>query len=114
LSSKLQAFAGRQRLDRRSIEVNAVVSRTMAKLRLTLAGITVKTTLADAEFMIFADEQKLSDTIVELVKNACAAMAPGRGCLTIKTAQHQRGNRPHMLLSIADNGCGMASRQAGA
>jgi C4-dicarboxylate-specific signal transduction histidine kinase len=112
LSSKLQAFAGRQRLDRRSIEVNAVISRTMTKLRLTLMGITVKTMLADAEFIVFADEQKLSDTIVELVKNACAAMAPGRGCLTIKTARHQRGNRHHVLLSIADNGCGMTPEVA--
>jgi C4-dicarboxylate-specific signal transduction histidine kinase len=113
LSSKLQAFAGRQRLDRRSIEVNAVVSRTMAKLRLTLMGVTVKIMLADAEFIVFADDQKLSDTIVELIKNACTAMPPGRGCLTIKTERRQRGNRPpHVLLSIADNGCGMTPEVA--
>jgi signal transduction histidine kinase len=112
LSSKLQAFAGRQRLNRRSIDVNALVSSTMAKLRLSLVGVTVKTMLADEQFVVFADEQKLSDTIVELVKNACAAMAPGRGCLTIKTARQQRGNRHHVLLSIADNGCGMTPEVA--
>jgi len=113
LSSKLQAFAGRQRLNRRSIELNAVVSRTMANLRLTLMGVTVKITLADEEFIVYADEQKLSDTIVELVKNACAAMPPVRGCLTIKTERRQRGNRhSHVLLSIADNGCGMAPEVA--
>jgi len=39
LTSKLQAFAGRQRLERRSIELNSVVSRTLAKLRNTLSGL---------------------------------------------------------------------------
>src|SRR5215469_16309732 len=46
LTSKLQAFAGRQRLDRRSIEVNSVISRTLAKLRHTLAGVSTEVVLA--------------------------------------------------------------------
>jgi len=113
LTSKLQAFAGRQRLNRRSIELNTVVARTLGNLRLSLTGISVKTALADAEFIVYADEQKLSDTILELVKNACAAMPPGRGCLTIKTERRQQANRhPQVLLSIADNGCGMAPEVA--
>src|SRR5690242_5728120 len=37
LTSKLQAFAGRQRLDRRSIELNSVVAHTLAKLHHSLA-----------------------------------------------------------------------------
>src|SRR5258706_9333274 len=39
LTSKLQAFAGRQRLERRSIELNGAVSHTLAKLRHTLDDI---------------------------------------------------------------------------
>ena len=113
LTSKLQAFAGRQRLNRRSIELNTVVSRAVVGLRLTLTGISIKIALADAQFIVYADEQKLSDTIVELIKNACAAMAPAQGSLTIKTERRQQGNRhPQVLLSIADNGCGMTPEVA--
>lgn len=108
LSSQLQAFAGRQRLDRRSIELNSVVSRTLARLRHTLSGIEVDIALAEDEFVIYADEQKLSDMIVELVKNARAAMPKTDGRLTVGTRHHLRDNgHPHVHLSIADNGCGM-------
>ena len=108
LTSKLQAFAGRQRLDRRSIELNGVVSRTLAKLRNTLDDIAVDITLAGAEFIVYADEQKLSDTVIELIKNARAAMSETGGRLTVKTERVERGgNHPYVLLSIVDNGCGM-------
>lgn len=108
LTSKLQAFAGRQRLDRRSMELNGVVSRTLSKLRHTLAGVTVDVALTDGECIVFADEQKLSDTLVELIKNACTAMPETGGRLTIKTERQERGNNhAHVLLSIADNGAGM-------
>jgi signal transduction histidine kinase len=106
LTSKLQAFAGRQRLERRSIELNGVVSHTLAKLHHTLAGVTIDVRLAGGEFIVYADEQKLSDTVVELIKNARAAMPETGGCLTVKTIRIQRGH-PHVLLSISDNGAGM-------
>jgi len=109
LTSKLQAFAGRQRLDRRSIELNSVVSRTLARLRHTLAGVEVDVALAEEEFIIYADEQKLADTIVELVKNARVAMPEAGGRLSVRTRRHLRSKvHPHVLLSVADNGAGMA------
>ena len=96
LTSKLQAFAGRQRLERRSIELNGVVSRTLAKLRNTLDDIAVDITLAGAEFIVYADEQKLSDTVIELIKNARAAMSETGGRLTVKTERIERGgNHPY-------------------
>lgn len=108
LTSKLQAFAGRQRLDRRSIDLNIVVSRTLARLRHTLSGVELDVALGATEFIVYADEQKLSDTVVELIKNARTAMADTGGRLAIRTQRHQRGhNHPHVLLSIADNGIGM-------
>src|ERR1700761_705792 len=63
LTSKLQAFAGRQRLDRRNIELNGIVLRTMRALRSSLPATNVRISLADTEFVIYADEEKLSDTI---------------------------------------------------
>lgn len=109
LTSKLQAFAGRQRLERQNVELNALVLRTMRELRSSLPTTNVKITLADTEFVIYADERKLSDAIAELVKNAHAAMPPVGGCLTVETARHEiEGRHPQALLRIRDNGKGMA------
>jgi signal transduction histidine kinase len=85
-----------------------VVARTLAKLRNTLAEVTVDIALAGTDFIVYADEQKLSDTVVELIKNAHAAMPESGGRLSIKTERVQRGGgRTQVLLSIVDNGCGM-------
>ena len=109
LTSKLQAFAGRQRLNRENVELNAVVLRTMRALSPSLPATNVKIALAESEFIVFADEQKLADTIIELVKNAHAAMSPIGGCLTVETARHEiEGRHPQALLRIRDNGKGMA------
>lgn len=109
LTSKLQAFAGRQRLDRQNVELNTLVLRTMRALRPSLPTTNVKITLADAEFVVYADEHKLSDAIAELVKNAHAAMPPVGGCLTVETARHEiEDRRPQALLRIRDNGKGMS------
>ena len=109
LTSKLQAFAGRQRLNRQNVELNSVVLRTMHELRPSLPATDVKITLANMDFIVYADEQKLSDTIVELVKNARAAMPPIGGCLIVETARHEiEGRHPQALLRIRDNGKGMA------
>jgi two-component system NtrC family sensor kinase len=108
LTAKLQAFAGRQRLDRRSIDLNAVVSRTLARLHHTLSDVTLDVALGDTEFIVYADEQKLSDTVAELIKNARTAMPHGGGHLSVRTQRFLRGNlHPQVILSIADNGSGM-------
>ena len=107
LTAKLQAFAGRQRLERRRVDLNAVVARTFAKLRHTLSGVELDVALGGTEFIVYADEQKLSDTVVELIKNARTAMADTGGRLTVRTQRQQRGNIPLVLLSIMDNGVGM-------
>lgn len=107
LTSKLQAFAGRQRMDRRSIDLNKVISRTLTRLRHTLSGVELDVALGNTEFIVYADEQKLSDTIVELIKNARTAMGDTGGRLIVRTQRQQRGSHPQVLLSIADNGSGM-------
>jgi len=109
LTSKLQAFAGRQRLHRQNVELNAVVLKTMRALQPSLPTTNVNINLANAEFIVYADEQKLSDIIIELVKNAHAAMPPVGGCLTVETSRHEiEGRHPQALLHIRDNGKGMA------
>jgi signal transduction histidine kinase len=109
LTSKLQAFAGRQRLNRQSLNLNTLVSRTIRDLRPSLHAIDLKVALADAEFIVYADDQKLSDTIVELVRNAHAAMPATGGRILVETRQLQReGRHPQVVLRIRDNGKGMS------
>ena len=109
LTSKLQAFAGRQRLNRQNIEFNDVVLRTLRELRPLLSSVTVNMAVADNAFICYADEEKLSGAIVELVKNAHAAMPPTGGRLTIETMRAEVGGaHPHVILRIRDNGRGMA------
>jgi signal transduction histidine kinase len=108
LTSKLQAFAGRQWLNRQNIELNAIVSRTMRGLHSSLPGVNVKISLAGAEFIIYTDKQKLADTLTELVQNARAALPPVGGCITVETSRRQNdGAHPYVMLRVSDNGCGM-------
>jgi signal transduction histidine kinase len=109
LTAKLQAFAGRQKLVRRNTELHAVIARAFEAQRQALEGVSLLTALAPEDFIVYIDEAKLFDTIVELVANARAAMPQTGGRLVIQTARQIHGNgHPHVLLSISDNGCGMA------
>ena len=109
LTAKLQAFAGRQRLVRRNIEVNSVVTQALEAQRPALGSVSIMTAFALEDLTVYADAQKLFDTIVELIRNAGAAMPQTGGRLVIKTERYSHGNgHPHVLLSISDNGCGMA------
>jgi len=69
----------------------------------------VNVMLADAEFIVYADQQKLSDMIVELIKNAHAALPSSGGRIIVETAHSQAElHHPHVLLRIRDNGKGMS------
>jgi signal transduction histidine kinase len=85
-----------------------VVARTLGRLRHSLSGVELDVVLGTEDFTVYADEQKLSDTVVELIKNARTAMADTGGRLTVRTQRQHRGNtHSHVLLSITDNGAGM-------
>lgn len=107
LTSKLQAFAGRQNLVRRNTEIHAVTAKALRAQRQALEGVSLITIFAPEDFIVYIDEAKLFDTIVELVRNARAAMPQTGGRLIVKTARQSHGT-PRVLLSISDNGCGMA------
>jgi signal transduction histidine kinase len=108
LTAKLQAFAGRQWLDRRYIELNAIVSNTMRALHSSLPGVNMMIDLAEAEFVVYTDEQKLVETLTELVRNARAALPSVGGRIKVETSRHQNnGAHPYVALRVSDNGCGM-------
>lgn len=113
LTSKLQAFAGRQHLARRKTEIHAVIARVLEAQRPRLQGVSLFTAFAPEDFIVYIDEAKLADTIVELVANARAAMPQTGGRLIVQTMRQTRSNgHPHVLLSISDNGSGMTPEVA--
>jgi signal transduction histidine kinase len=109
LTAKLQAFAGRQRLNRRYADLNALIVQTMRDLRTTLPPIHVNIMLADAKFIVYLDGDKLSETIAELVKNAVEALPARGGRITIETKLLAENERyPRALVRLKDNGRGMS------
>lgn len=110
LSQKLQAFAGRQKLLRKQVDINYVVASTVHQLQNTLlSSIDVRMKLTDQPTIGHVDDQKLRETIAELAKNALAAMPQG-GRLTIETSiahNETLKQRPHIHIRIADTGKGM-------
>lgn len=113
LTSKLQAFAGRQHLTRRNTQIHAVVIQALEAERQSLEGVSLLTAFAPEDFIVYVDEAKLRDTIVELVANARAAMPQTGGRLIVRTTRQTHSNgHGHVLLSISDNGCGMTPEVA--
>lgn len=116
LSQKLQAFAGRQKLNRTHFDVNQSVARVTAQLkRSILHNIDVEQVLLPGVCMIAADEEKFQHVLEELIKNAAMAM-DHRGWIIITTNQltlqgGQVGRLPagsYIRLSVRDSGGGMS------
>ena len=115
LAEKLQAFAGRQKLDRTQFDLNEVVASAISGLKHTsLQNIDVEFGLTRSNCMVVADRDKFAHVLEELVRNAAAAM-DGRGCLvvsTTETAVEERQIRRlpagnYIRLSVKDTGRGM-------
>jgi signal transduction histidine kinase len=116
LSQKLQAFAGRQKLNRTRFDMNPSVASAIAQLkRSTLRNIDVELVLLPASCIVAADEEKFQHVVEELVKNAATAMNH-RGWIIITTNQlvlqdNQMGRLPagsYVRLSVRDSGGGMS------
>jgi signal transduction histidine kinase len=115
LTRQLLAFARRQKLAPRPVDVNAVVANVIPMLmRLISEDITLVTCPADGPAVVEVDPSQLEQVLVNLAINARDAM-PGGGQLTIATAiqkadyrrrHHLRG--PAVLLTVADSGSGMS------
>jgi signal transduction histidine kinase len=115
LSQTLQAFAGRQRLNRSQFDLNHVVASTFADLkRSILQQINVELGLTQSECIVATDEEKFTLVLEELARNAAAAM-DNRGRLVVATTstvlkERQAGRLPpgnYVRLSVKDSGRGM-------
>jgi signal transduction histidine kinase len=115
LSAKLQAFAGRQPLQRKHVEINGFLRNIVRELRNTLPQTTeIIFAAALRESCIYVDEEKMRATIRELVKNAVVAMK-GSGRIRILTEERRvvPGEGPalrpgdYIAVRVCDTGPGM-------
>ncbi len=119
LSSKLQAFAGRQPLRRKRIDVSCLAGRVVQELPCAhLNGVHIHIALAREECPSFVDEDKLRACIGEILRNALAAM-PGGGRIVVETRIHIAAETPaknapalrpgrYAMIAVSDTGKGMA------
>ena len=86
LTQRMLAFARKQPLQARNIDLNEIVTRSAAMLRRTIGeDIAVKLALADGLWPALADPSQIEDVILNLAVNARDAM-PNGGQLVIETA----------------------------
>ena len=120
LTQRMLAFARKQPLETRVLDLNEIVPRTAAILRQTLGEhIRIETTLARDLWRTKADPSRLEDAILNLAVNARDAMPRG-GRLLLETAnvhldeQYAHGNAEvaagdYVAVYVADSGTGMSA-----
>jgi two-component system, cell cycle sensor histidine kinase and response regulator CckA len=118
LTSRLLAFARRQRLDPKITDLNHVIREMTDMLRRTLGEkIEIREVLASALVKTMIDRGQLENVLLNLTVNARDAMPEG-GVLTIITENLQvaadeiedkRGIKPgaYAVVSVTDTGVGM-------
>jgi PAS domain S-box-containing protein len=119
LTQRMLAFARKQPLQARSLDLNAIVERMVPMLRRTLGeDITIITGLADDLWHALADPSQVEDAILNLAVNARDAMPTG-GRLVIETAnvhldQQYATHHPevapgeYVAMIVTDSGAGMS------
>jgi two-component system cell cycle sensor histidine kinase/response regulator CckA len=120
LTRQLLSFGRRQVLQRAHVDPNQVVGDLLKLLRPVIGeNIDVRTHLAPVVAAVYADSGQLQQVLLNLCINARDAMPRG-GRLIIRSqnvslredfcAEHP-GSKPgpHVLLSVADTGCGMSA-----
>jgi PAS domain S-box-containing protein len=120
LTQRLLAFARRQSLESKPVDVNGLVSSLRHLLRRTTGGsITIETSLAPDAGMAMTDAAQLETTLLNLAINARDAMPDG-GHLSIETERlrFDKGGQGHpaelatgdyVVLRVADTGEGMTA-----
>ena len=115
LTHRLLAFARRQSLDPKPVDVNQLVVSMEDMLRRTMAEhIQLDTRLQPDPWLAYTDAHQLENALLNLVINARDAMKDG-GRITIQTGcMHISDSQPdnlapgdYVTLSVADSGSGM-------
>lgn len=106
LTRHLLAFARRQRLEPRALDVAAVIRDLEEVLRQTIGPQIRLVTKAERDLdRAWADPEQLELAILNLALNARDAM-PSGGTLLIE-AENQQANHDYVVVSVSDTGVGM-------
>ncbi len=118
LAQRMLAFARKQPLNARNLDLNEIVARMATILHRTLGeDIAVKTVSADGLWQALADPSQIEDAILNLAVNARDAMPKG-GQLVIETAnvhldEHYAAQNievvpgDYVAVTVTDSGLGM-------
>ena len=115
LTHRLLAFARRQPLDPRPVDINHLIRGLEDLLRRSLGEqVSLEISLAERVWPVLVDANQLENALLNLAINARDAMPHG-GRLVIKTATEilERGERTdvaagdYTIITIADSGVGM-------
>jgi len=119
LTRQLLAFSRRQRLERRNLNLNDIISEIMKMLqRIIGEDVEIRIKPTPDLATVFADPGQIEQVIMNLAVNARDAMPQG-GKLTIETSNAEldeayRRKYPYVLpgkyveISVSDNGVGMS------
>jgi signal transduction histidine kinase len=112
LTSQLLAFARKQPLEAKALEVNPLIT-DLAPLLKNALGATRELKLALASDLAFVevDGQQLEASLLNLIVNARDAIE-ATGCVTIATCAAPAGGEsawPAVVIEVADTGVGMAA-----
>jgi signal transduction histidine kinase/CheY-like chemotaxis protein len=119
LTRQLLAFARRQQLEPRRVDVNKLVAGMSELLRRALGeSVFIQAVLAPDLWPIFADANQLESALVNLAVNARDAMGEGgflsivttNATLDASTAEQDKDLTPgdYVMISVSDTGCGMS------
>ncbi len=119
LTHRLLAFARRQPLNLKRVELNQLIESMHDLLSRTLGShIQIRNLLQERLWPVSSDENQLESALLNLVINARDAMADG-GTLLLETRntelqrQGEVGDLPagrYVILCLTDSGCGMSAK----
>lgn len=112
LTQRLLAYARKQPLHPRALDIHQLVTDFVQLIRHTLPpGIELHLDLADKLPPVYMDKNQLETALMNLIVNAKDAIA-GHGYIRIRGEARlvaRRHREEHMLqLSVSDDGCGMS------
>jgi two-component system, NtrC family, sensor histidine kinase HydH len=95
--------------DRRSVDLNALVTRVLSLQSFAAPGVQIVQQLAKTPVVALVDGDLIASALENLVKNACEAMPTG-GTLTLSTSTQDDGEHREAVIAVRDTGRGMDAR----
>ena len=105
IMNQLLSFARKRPVERRAIDLSTIVKDIFDVMQERIKQQNIQTEIHVAPELpdVFADPDQMSQVFLNLVLNACQAMADGG---TLKIELHPRHH--HVELIISDTGCGIS------